>query len=273
MSLTATPVLEAALEYAARGWAIFPVSGKRPQTARGFEDASSDPVVVERLFTDVTPTGVAVACGASGLLVVDLDGPAAAEAWAELAARHGGHSETLVAQTGKPNGLHLYFAGEGRSSAGRLGPGIDTRGRGGYVVAPPSWHPSGAVYRWLDPDAPLAPAPAWLLAALEPPAPPPAGDARSLPAGASATSYGRAALEGLAADMLAAPEGQRNEVLVRVAYRAGRLVAAGELAEESARAVLVEAARRVGLSLVEADRTYRSGFTAGLELPAARARR
>jgi len=269
----AAPVLEAALAYAARGWHVFPVAGKVPLTEHGFADAAADGADVERLFTDVTATGVAIACDASELLVVDLDGLAAQEAWADLAGRNGGHEATLAAETGKPGGLHLYFAGDGRSSAGRLGPGIDTRGRGGYVVAPPSWHPSGAVYRFVDPEQDVAPAPAWLLAALEPPPPPVIGDSRPLPAGAAATSYGRAALEGLASDMLRAGEGQRNDVLVRVAYRAGRLSAAGELAEESAHAVLVEAATRAGLASIEAERTFTSGFRAGLELPAARAPR
>lgn len=271
MRLTATPVLEAALEYAARGWSVFPVAGKVPLTPHGFKDASADPVVVERLFTDVTPTGLAVACGASGLLVVDLDGPAAAEAWADLAAQHRGHGPTLAAETAK--GCHLYFVGDGRSTASRLGPGIDTRGAGGFVVCPPSWHESGHVYRWIDPNVEVAPAPAWLLAALEPTAPISVGTPRPLPPGESATSYGRAALVGLVDDMLRAPQGQRNATLCALSYRAGRLVAGGELSAQAAQAVLVEAARRLGLSLVEAERTFRSGFTAGLELPAARAPR
>lgn len=271
MRAIAAPVLEAAFEYAGRGWHVFPVSGKVPLTARGFQCASSDPGEVERLFTSVTPTGLAIACGASGLLVVDLDGVAAQEAWADLAARHGGHPRTLTAETAK--GCHLYFAGDGRSSAGSLAPGIDTRGAGGYVVAPPSWHESGQVYRWFDAEAPVVAAPAWLLAALAPPPPPPIGAAHTLPPGERATNYGRAALEGLVADMLSAPDGQRNETLVRVAYRAGRLVAAGEFMGELARAVLVEAACRVGLSQTEAARTFDSGFRAGLELPAVKAPR
>jgi hypothetical protein len=271
VTVAVTPVPAAAIAYAERGWHVFPVAGKVPLTAHGLHDATDDPGAVERMFYDDRATGVGIACGASGLLVVDLDGLAAQVAWADLAARHGGHSPTLAAETGKADGLHLYFAGEGRSSAGRLGPGIDTRGAGGYVVAPPSRHESGRTYRWRDGALAVSEAPGWLVAALAPPPPPIVGEVGRLAPGERATPYGRAALVGLADDMLRAGEGQRNETLVRVAYRAGRLVAGGEIAEDAARAVLIEAARRVGLSIDEAERTFRSGFAAGLEYPAARA--
>jgi hypothetical protein len=94
-----------------------------------------------------------------------------------------------------------------------------------------------------------------------------------LPDGLQVTAYGRVALEGLAEDMLGAIEGMRNATLVRVAYRAGRLVAAGEIAQDVARCVLIAAARATGLGSVEAERTFCSGFAAGRELPAARASR
>ncbi|MDQ3381428.1 MAG: bifunctional DNA primase/polymerase [Actinomycetota bacterium] len=110
-------LLRAALIYVDRGWATFPVAGKVPRTPRGFVDASTDPDVLERLFADPRATGIAIACGASRLLVVDLDGSDGRHSWADLRARHGGHDRTLTVETGKPGGLHLYFEGEGRSSA------------------------------------------------------------------------------------------------------------------------------------------------------------
>jgi hypothetical protein len=69
--------------------------------------------------------------------------------------------ETRTVQTGR--GFHLYYKGDGRTRGGVL-PGIDIRGVGGYVVAPPSIHASGHVYEWVeDQREDLAPAPAWTL--------------------------------------------------------------------------------------------------------------
>jgi predicted P-loop ATPase len=78
--------------------------------------------------------------------------------------------ETLTAETGS-GGLHLYFKHPGlpiKNSAGVLGPGIDVRGDGGYVVLPPSPHRSGGRYRWLA-EVPIADLPPWLLQALRAP--------------------------------------------------------------------------------------------------------
>lgn len=260
-------LLRAARAYAERGWATFPVRGKIPLTSHGFEDASTDPAELERVFSYPRTTGVAIACGTSGLIVVDLDGDAARDAWADLVARSGGHEPTLVAETGKPGGLHIYFAGEGRSSSRKLGPGIDTRGIGGYVVAPPSAHESGRDYHWREWRASLAPVPAWLPPLLKSPPPPPIVDRRELRDGIGATAYGRAALLGLAEEMLSTGEGSRNERLVRIAFRAGRLCAGGEVDCEAAGDVLLEAALRVGLSQLEASKTISSGFRAGERYP------
>jgi hypothetical protein len=266
-------LLRAAYWYARRGWSCFPVAGKAPLTAHGFQDATSSRFELERLFADRRATGVAIACGASRLLVVDLDGQEGLDAWADLAARNGGHEPTLVVAT-PSGGRHLYFAGEGRSTTRRLGPGIDTKGAGGYVVAPPSRHPAGGEYRFRDPRAPLAPAPAWLLEALVEPAPVvELGERRRLPAGERATSYGRVALEGLCDGVLAAIEGSRNDTLLRAAIRAGRLEAAGELDAEAAERVLVEAACHTGLAWHEALSTFRNGLEFGRQYPAARAAR
>jgi hypothetical protein len=68
--------------------------------------------------------------------------------------------------------------------------------------------------------------------------------------------------------MLDAPEGQRNDRLNRLAFRAGQLAAGGQLEVGVALSVLVEAATRTGLPLVEAARTARSGITAGFAYPA-----
>jgi putative DNA primase/helicase len=103
---------------------------------------------------------VGIATG-GGLVVLDEDGTDGA---ASLEGKH--LPPTPCASTGK--GLHRYFAsGNGQvRNAVRLLPGVDLRGEGGYVVAPPSIHPSGAAYAWCDGLAPdevaLAPMPDWL---------------------------------------------------------------------------------------------------------------
>ena len=261
-----------AVAYASQGWWVFPVSGKRPLTRRGFLDAVTSPDEARELFAQhPQATGVAVATGLSGLLVIDLDGDEGKLAWTRIAGRHDGHDPTRLAVTGT-GGLHVWFSTRdprARSTAGRLAPHVDTRGVGGYVLAPPSRHPNGNPYRWRDPGAPLADAPEWLLCLLASSKIPPAvGVPRDLPNGVEATAYGRAALQGLCANMLAAVEGVRNTTLVGVSYRAGRLSAAGEIEHDAAHDVLVEAAQRVGLGAVEAARTFASGFSAGRRIPA-----
>jgi bifunctional DNA primase/polymerase-like protein len=64
------------------------------------------------------------------LLVIDIDGEDGRLSWTRLAGHSGGHDSTRIAGTGG-GGWHLYFAGDGPSTAGKLGPGIDTRGEAG----------------------------------------------------------------------------------------------------------------------------------------------
>jgi Bifunctional DNA primase/polymerase, N-terminal len=270
----------AAVALARRGWYVFPVAprGKTPITKRGMLDASNDEDLVAAWWANENRSNIGrtavqrarpnigINCGKSGLLVVDLDGEEAVRAWADLAARHGGHPRTLVARTGK--GFHGYFVGESRSSAGRIGPKIDTRGAGGYVIAPPSVHGSGAVYRWIDATLDPVPAPEWLTEALDRGQPEsPVGERGCLPDGIPFTPYGRSALAALTEEMAATIEGERNSTLNALAYRCGRLSAAGQLAEDVAHDFLIAAAIQAGLDGEEAEATFRSGFTAGMFRP------
>jgi hypothetical protein len=106
------------------------------------------------------------------LVVVDFDGAHGRAALATLEQTHEPLPPTLTAASGR--GAHLYFhAGARRiaNSAGRLGPGLNVRGRGGYVVAPPSLHADGHHYRWSARHHP-APLPSWLAELLTVTAPP-----------------------------------------------------------------------------------------------------
>lgn len=162
----ADDLLQAALGYAARGWYVFPLAPlrKTPATEHGFKDATLDPEQIRAWWAATPDANVGIAAGASGLVVLDLDvksGAPGLESWAVLTARVGaGIADTLKAYT-PSGGRHFYYSAQGDpigNSASKLGDGLDVRGVGGYVVAPPSRVP-GAAYQWVNEDAPLLPFP------------------------------------------------------------------------------------------------------------------
>jgi hypothetical protein len=165
--------LEAALGYLRRGWSAIPIErrGKRPLVAwLEFQDRAATPAEVEEWFARWPGANVGIVTGhVSGLVVLDVD-PAhgGADSLARLEAAHGPLPVTVEALTGG-GGRHLYFAHPGGQVGNRVGlhPGIDLRGDGGCVVAPPSVHPSGRRYAWAAGRAPdaarLALLPDWLL--------------------------------------------------------------------------------------------------------------
>jgi hypothetical protein len=164
------PLLEAARGYARRDWPVFPVKpgGKVPLTQHGLKDASLDPAELAGWWRRWPNANVAVRTGADARLVVlDVDGSGGLDTLHELETGHEPLPATASVVT-PGGGQHFYFAhpgGEVRNSAGQLGPGLDIRGDGGYVLAPPSVGANGRRY---EPDAriPLAPIPAWLLGLL-----------------------------------------------------------------------------------------------------------
>ncbi len=196
-------MLAAALGYAARDWPVFPCAGKVPRTLHGCKDASTDSSHVGEWWGRWPAADVAVATG-DGLLVVDVDGQAGADTLHDLERAYDELPQTICATTGG-GGVHYYFAAPCgyRSSAGALGPGLDIRAAGGYVIAPPSSHRSGGRYVWdLAPeDTKLALAPGWLLTLL----------GRANRAAARPVSEWRALAAG------GATEGARNDSAARLA--------------------------------------------------------
>ncbi len=165
--LHSSPLATAAADYARRGFSVFPVRprGKAPRTTHGHLDATTDPNRIHRWWEACPAANVGLAIS-SGLVVVDLDEPAAL---LRLRAEDRELPATARSVTGR--GFHLFYrtAVEIRNAVS-LFPGVDLRGIGGYVVVPPSVHPSGTHYRWEVPltESSVAEAPAWLLeAALE----------------------------------------------------------------------------------------------------------
>ncbi len=163
----------AALTYADRGWSLLPLQagGKRPLVAwRELQERRAPREEIEGWFRRWPDANVGIVTGRiSRLIVLDIDPKhGGAESLAELERRHGALGPTVEVLTGG-GGRHFYFTAPGggiRNRAG-LAQGIDLRGDGGYVVAPPSIHPSGRPYRWVPGQAPdefpLAPMPRWIL--------------------------------------------------------------------------------------------------------------
>jgi putative DNA primase/helicase len=132
--------------------------GKHPRLAHGVKAASSDPDTVAALWTRYPDSNIGVATGGSiGLVVLDIDGPEGEASLAALEAEHGSLPPTAKPETGKGWHLWYYCAADDPPVPSRVGlrPGLDIRGEGGYVVAPPSRHVSGKIYTWMD-TRPLA---------------------------------------------------------------------------------------------------------------------
>lgn len=168
----------AALDYLARGWSVIPIEprGKRPVIPwLEFQSRRPSAAEIAGWFRQRPGANVGVVTGAqSGLVVLDVDERhGGASSLAALEAAHGPLPPTIEALTGG-GGRHLYFlhpGGEVHNRAG-LAPGIDVRGDGGCVVAPPSLHPSGARYVWAAGCSPdemrPAPLPHWLARVVRP---------------------------------------------------------------------------------------------------------
>jgi len=156
-----TSLLDAALAHAAAGFHVFPCvpNGKTPAVKGGFTLSTTNPDTIREWWEKNPDYNIGIATGLSGLLVVDLDdknGKTGSETWATLP----GTPQTYEVRT-PSGGRHLYFDGEGRStSESALGPGIDTRGRGGYVLAPPSV--VGGRHYEVASGSDIAPLPQWL---------------------------------------------------------------------------------------------------------------
>jgi archaellum biogenesis ATPase FlaH len=152
-------ILAAAQSYATRGWRVFPLNGKVPFAGtKGFLDGTIDPKEIEAFWHQYPSANVGIVTGSkSGIFVVDIDGDAGAQSWKDYETAYGKERTTLESQTRR--GRHLYFAQPigipvRNQASGELGTGVDVRGDGGYVVAPPSIHPEDVEgknpYRWVD---------------------------------------------------------------------------------------------------------------------------
>jgi hypothetical protein len=272
--------LDAALRFAAAGVPVFPCAAagpmrKRPLTPRGFHDATTDPTIITawwRRWPDAligAPTG-----RVSGWIVLDID-VKRSEANGFDSLEDLGHSilpQTPMVHT-PSGGLHTYFdAGdrELKCSAGLLGPGLDVRSDGGYIIVPPSrgyeWDP---LYNFTT--VALLPAPDWLWP------PKPARSTLPLPPikpTSGLSPYGEAAIEGACDAIVHAPAGEQERTLNAEAFSIGSLAGAGIVPADVALRALLRAGSAMPDHDVrwpwrpeEIDLKVRRAFNAGLQQP------
>jgi hypothetical protein len=277
---------EIAASHAEGGWFVFPVlpNDKKPAIERWPELASADPAKVRAAW----PAGhnIGIACGLSGLVVVDLDRgkplppPWDAEpgvgdgcdVWAVLRERHDPtwpawlSTYTVATPSG---GLHLYFrarhaAGHPpfRNTTAGIGPMVDTRADGGYVLGAGSAI-GGASYDVLDDCAPVW-LPDWIVNLLLLAKTPDKPITTALPPRLvkAPDKYVNTAFEREIEAVAGAWEGGRNNQLNKSAYALARFVATGQLDRDLAVAALTRAAETCGLGTIEITRTLRSAFAA-----------
>lgn len=160
-------MIDYAIEYANRGWAVFPLRshGKEPLTKNGCKDATKDLTMIKTWWERYPDANIGIATGqiSNGLIVIDLDvdeekGVNGVDSLDEWESENGCFPQSWQTITGR-GGNHLLFTTDRRvkNKVGCL-PGVDVRGDGGYIVAPPSIHPNGNSYEWewYDGDCELA---------------------------------------------------------------------------------------------------------------------
>jgi len=246
--------------------------GKHPLgnlVPHGVKDATCNRARVLAWWTRHPQANIGLATG-HRFDVLDVDGPAGEAAIRTLAATHDLHSSGPLVRTGG-GGWHFYLAPTGLGNTRpRDLEHVDWRGRGGYVVAPPSRHASGHPYQWVagrDLDRPPGQAPAVLLERLDcRPPQRPAGPVK-LPAigDGRGSRYARVALAEELARVAAAPVGQRNRQLWESTRNLYNLVATGALDQREVDQGLLDAAERCGL-LAEEPRQTRSTLASGRQV-------
>lgn len=256
-----------ALRYVALGWKVLLLApgSKLPFVSKqsggsGVHDATSDPDQI-RLLSKICPHGnIGIACGnASGIVAVDIDPRNGGDQSIRAIAAKGYSFPTGPRQRTGNGGFHLLYRHEASisNSQNKLGPGIDIKSTGGYIVGAPSWTGpstggSGGSYVWeVSPfDVPPPPLPMWMATALRP------RPRRTQPG--PETRGGE--FEALAHFVATSSPGERNNRLHWAACRAAEMVLAGRISTDYAGGRLVAAATTAGLDEREVVRTIGSAL-------------
>ncbi len=227
-----TPSLAStALNYAkSYGWAVHPVDiEKKPTTRHGRNDATRDEPTINAFFRNGAQIGVATGAE-SGLFVLDVDldekrGINGYETLEYLESMHGPLPLTPHQRTGRGGMQYLFKFQDGlTNSTGKIGAGIDTRGKGGYIVVAPSRNTNGA-YTWVvsPQDTPLADVPQWIVDALQKADEP--AQTQNAPGGED-RPYCLKMLGQAMARCATAPDGQKHDTLLKMATWMGGFVPA-----------------------------------------------
>jgi len=271
-------MVDAALGYAELGLPVFPVfnavngvctcsdgvackrPAKHPRVSDWAAAATTDATMIRAWWARNPHSNIAIVTGArSGVVVIDVDGPRGLESIERLGAL------PITPMSLTASGYHLLRAHPGtpvKTEANVL-PGIDVRGDGGYIIAPPSVHVSGWRYAW---------APGRRVGAIELA---PYSPVTGVPTTGGASSdtheadrreaYTRGAVDAESSSVRTSAPGTRNDTLNRAAFKLGQLVASGALDVSVLRNELTKAAHAVGLEDLEIRRTIKSGLDGALK--------
>lgn len=243
-------MLEAAIHYAELGYPVFPLApGKKTpwiskdDGGNGCLDAVVDFRQIERWWSKEPYCNIGIACGVnSGIFVIDVDPAHGGEDSVKRLIQQGyAFTETPLSKT-QSGGYHIFYEhyDGAKNSTSKIAKGIDTRGDGGYIVAPPSiifgWDKVvTGEYRWcygFD-IRPVARVPDWIRRKLS--------EEKEVKIDVKLSGEPTGSLEALARFLSRAPEGQRNSSMFWAAARAGELVRSGKTTAREAEAVLLGA--------------------------------
>lgn len=262
----------AASAYAEKlGWAVFPlVKGKKtpaiPKShgGKGVKDATRYLDDIERWARKYPDANIGIACGVpSGIMVIDVDPRnGGAESLARLASRGQVMPPCPRARTGNGGWHYIYRYQPGIiNSKSRLGPGIDIKTTGGYIVGAPSWiakseDGAGGRYQWeVSPlDVAVPRLPIWVSSALS------RADMPLRPLGPSPAIGGPDPIKPLVDFVAKSQRGDRNNRLMWSACRAAELIRAHKVGESATVNRLLQAAIACGLDGKESIKTINSAL-------------
>ena len=258
-------LVDIALAIAAQGYPVFPCNAeKRPITPNGFKDAVTYTDEIRKLFASSAAVLIGVPTGSrSGIDALDLDYRHGAGEWET---RYGQMIPATRRHQTMSGGCHFLFrhADGVRNSASRVGPGVDVRGEGGYIIF------AGSPGYSVTADYPIADWPAWLLdmaVKVEAPIARPEPISSAVDITDSLERRYRAYIGRILDNVSRASEGAKHDVLFRMARTIGGVMGTAGLGEDHARELLLNALPATVEDWKSAAKTATDGLRAGAKVP------